>query len=270
MEFKWFLNDVLLHISDDTAAQDSLSLNLSRLDFNKTLKCTVTESDGQITHAASSQMTLVLFMDPVIKDVLKITDDNFELEVESWPVINFVRISPVQDCANDCVIFACQQEEKCVLNTSPYLNKPSYVQEVTLQRQVYGAKSKIDIFFDIPALSKIGQQLFVQVGNELNIDSAKIDLLQDDPNADLPRQDASTSQHRTTITAVILSLVILVLVIGIIVLIRYRRPISEQFKCGVYLVPHDADDEIEAIEDEDIEKKPLDKTTIGDPNETSL
>ena len=81
------------------------------------------------------------------------------------------------------------------------------------------------------------------VGNDLNVANAKIDLLQyQGPPGYQLASDSKLDQSSFIITIIIVAVTTVSLVVGIILLVLFRQEISESFKCGVYLVPHDEED----------------------------
>ena len=81
------------------------------------------------------------------------------------------------------------------------------------------------------------------VGNDLNVAKAKIDLMQyQGPPGYQLASDSKLDQSRFIITIIIVAVTTVSLVVGIILLVLFRQEISESFKCGVYLVPHDEED----------------------------
>ena len=96
----------------------------------------------------------------------------------------------------------------------------------------------------------------------------KIDLLQHQrPHGYQFSSDSRLDQSSFIVTIVIVGVTVVSLVIGIILLILFRRQISESFKCGVYLVPHD-DEDVADVDDQDVQDKKNGKMAI--PPETEF
>ena len=93
---------------------------------------------------------------------------------------------------------------------------------------------------------------FLGVGNDLNVANAQINLLeyQGPPGYQLA-SDSKLDQSSFIVTIIIAAVTTVSLVVGIILLVLFRQEISESFKCGVYLVPHDDED----LANNDEEKK---------------
>lgn len=107
-EYRWFFkNQAVIPKVPGSNPQNQLSLNLTRKDFNDSLKCVITQKINAHEHIgqAVTQKDLIFNMNPVVLDVLRIREANFEIEIESWPSPNFVRISTVEECDNKCVIY---------------------------------------------------------------------------------------------------------------------------------------------------------------------
>ncbi len=272
-----------------------LQLNLTRSDFNKTVKCTIIKAlgvDAPPVHEASSSLRLTaLFMDPVIKSV-SASLTRVILEVESWPLINFIRISPIDNCEKDCVIINCDVSNsfKCSVNKSPYLKTASVVEDVLVRHGSADARVEVEvILMDASTPSSFQpDELFINVGNNLSIATTKVDMaaIRENPNAGLLALAAPgpASKRNVLVTAVVLSILAVVVIVLTILLIVFRKPISEYFKCGEYLVNNQSDLEDgeetdkEAIGKDDVMHAPedvkivlLQKTdTVEDPVETSL
>ena len=110
---------------------------------------------------------------------------------------------------------------------------------------------------------------FLGVGNNLNVANEKLDLLQHQrPHGYQFSSDSRLDQSSFIVTIVIVGVTVVSLVVGIILLILFRRQISESFKCGVYLVPHDDEDVADVDDDQDDQDKKNGKLAI--PPETEF
>jgi hypothetical protein len=107
--------------------------------------------------------------------------------------------------------------------------------------------------------------IFLGIGNDLNVANVKIDLLHHQgPHGYQLASDSNLDQSSFIVTIVIVGVTVLSLVTGLILLVVFRQQISESFKCGVYLVPHD-DEELT-----DDQEKKIGKTHNCIPPETEF
>lgn len=222
----------------------NLRLNLTRKDFNESVKCVIQKMFNTTHHVVNSvaQKDLILNMTPKVIDMRRLKDGNYEITVESWPMPKFVRVSSVEGCDNQCVIYKLVKG-KYMMDKSPYLKpEDNFVQEIVLKGQVYGAKVRIDLVFNSDRLKDF-TTVFVSIGNDLNVANVKIDLLHHQgPHGYQLASDSNLDQSSFIVTIVIVGVTVLSLVTGLILLVVFRQQISESFKCGVYLVPHDDED----------------------------
>jgi len=224
----------------------NIRLNLSREDFNQSLKCIIKKGLNATYHVSDSvaQKDLILNMNPKVISIKRKKEGSYRLLVESWPMPNFIRVSSVEECNNQCVIYKLVKG-KYVVDKSPYM-KPenNFVQDIILEEQVYGAKMRINLILNIERLTNLSE-IFVSVGNDLNVANAKIDLLQyQGPPGYQLTSDSKLDQSSFVVTIIIVAVTTVSIVVGIILLVLFRQEISESFKCGVYLVPHDDHEEI--------------------------
>ena len=131
--------------------------------------------------------------------------------------------------------------DKYVMDTSPYLNESTLVKDVTFV-QVSGADVKIHLQLQINSSSQSStvQEIFVGIGNEINVANAKIDLLNSDQALLL-----NTPGQDMTLLILAVTLVTILIIFIVALLIHFRTFIWESFKCGVYLVPTE-DQEVES------------------------
>lgn len=273
--YQWYFNGTALASKESS---DKITLKLTRQNFNATLKCLVELDINKDQHIGSISTTekLIFQMNPVILDILKIKEDNYQIETESWPMPSFVRISIVEGCNNDCVIYKLVNG-KYEIDTSPYMkDQSSFVKDVVIQGQVYGAKSRINIHFNQKKLKDI-KEIFIAIGNDLNVANAKIDLKA------APHEYRSSSLEKVKLNdmtplIVGLSVGLIVLIILIILIVAFRSRISQAFQCGSYFIPPTSEDAA-AANDEDIEhnklvtdeqKIPLDQNGTKIPPETEF
>ena len=225
---------------------------MTRSDFNGSLTCIVDKklNPREKIGVVTASKHLVMEMNPIILDILKIRENNFEIQVESWPMPSFVRLSLKENCDSNCIIYKWVQN-KYVLDTSPYNSGKSFIEEVTIKGQVYGAKTRINLVLNQDQLQN-AKDLFVGIGNDLNVANVKIDLLQNVPHGyHLTSDSQSLKENKTTYIVVGVSLALALLVTLVILLAVFRQRISEFFKCGTYLVPPTEDE----CHEEDAEAK---------------
>ena len=154
-----------------------------------------------------------------------------------------------------------------VIDTSPYMEDASIVKEVLIKGQVYGAKVRINLLLNKDQLEGV-DELFVGVGNKLNVATMRIDLSRQLPfEHPLMASDSNLDQSSFILIVVVASVAFVVLIIGLILVVVFRQRISESFKCGVYLVPHEDQDEAETEKDKNGEPK---KIPLGDPEKAAL
>lgn len=252
-EYQWYLNN------QQVSKEEAISLKLTRQDFNSTLKCLVELSvnEHQSIGSIATSETLIFRMNPVIVDILKIKDDNYQIETESWPLPSFVRISIVEGCNNDCVIYKLVNG-KYEIDTSPYMKpQSSFVKDVVIQGQVYGAKTRTNIHFNMDKLKDI-KVVYIAIGNELNVANAKIDLQA------APHEYRSSSLEKVKLNdmtplIVGLSVGLICLILAIILMVVFRSRIRQAFQCGSYFIPPPANDEEQANSQDivDEQKVPL-------------
>ena len=215
-----------------------VKFDLSRDDFNHSLECEIEqrtkESGGQVLES-KGHLTLSFSMNPMIKNIVRSQENQYEIQVESWPKPNFVRISAVEECNNQCVIYEVQ-EDKYIMNTSPYLDTSSLIKELSVQQES-GAKVVINLSLQ-PNQSQAIEELYVGVGNSVNVAKARIDL-----KSQNDRALQMSSDQDMILIIVIICLVVICVVILLALAIHFRTYIWESFKCGVYLVPPEDDEE---------------------------
>ena len=91
-------------------------------------------------------------MNPIVIEKRRVDKGTYEILVESWPMPNFVRVSLVEECDNQCVIYKLVKH-KYVMDTSPYLKpEDNFVQDIVIKGQVYGAKVWISLVFNVERL----------------------------------------------------------------------------------------------------------------------
>jgi len=259
-KYQWYFRNRLI------SSNRNLRLNLTRTDFNESVKCVIQKLINA-THPIGqsvAQKDLILKMTPKVIDMRRQKDGNYEITVESWPMPRFVRVSSVEECNNQCVIYKLVKD-KYMMDKSPYLKpEDNFVREIVLKGQVYGAKVRIELVLNAVRLQDF-KNLFVSIGNDLNVANVKIDLLHSQgPSGYQLASDSNLDESSFIVTVVIVGVTILSLITGIILLVVFRQQISESFKCGVYLVPHEDED----LTAEDQEKK-IGKTN-GIPPETEF
>ena len=231
--FRWFLAGHL--ISNKKVVQ----FDLKRNNFNQSLECEIeqrTKASGGQVLVSKGQVTLSFSMNPMIKNIFRHEKFQYEIQVESWPKPNFVRISAVEECNNQCVIYE-RQEGKYVMNTSPYLDTSSLIKDISVQQAESGAKVIIRIALQ-PNQSQAIEELYIGVGNNINEATAKIDLKSQNDQA----LQMGGGQDMTLIILIV-CLIIICVVILLALAIHFRTFIWESFKCGVYLVPPEEDEE---------------------------
>ena len=190
-----------------------IRLNLTRSDFNESLTCQITkkiDTFDPIGPSILAKTFIKMSMNPVITDILRLKEAHYEIEAESWPAPNFVRISAVPNCDNNCVIFKMVNGQY-LMDTSPYLQEASFVEDIVVKEQVYGAKVRINLLLNRNQTKDI-RQVYVGVGNDLNVATAKIDMLSDVPQ-NLTSDHASSSQSSLTLLIVTICVVLVLLVI---------------------------------------------------------
>ena len=136
-----------------------------------------------------------------------------------------------------------------------------------------GSRVQVDILVNSSQENPAkNQQLFILVGNDLTKDTHPVDLqaIRENPDADLLALAApgpSSPGQKVLVLSVVLSILAVIVIVGAILLIVFRRQISEYFKCGEYLVNNQSD-----LEDGDeTEKEPIGKTVDNeDVKETIL
>ena len=119
-------------------------------------------SDDKPLGIAKLSEDVIFDMNPAILEVLRIRPSNYEIQVESWPLPNFVRISPVAECDNQCIIYKLvngrwENDTVTQMDTCDWLNisyqiKPIFVEiiyEIFVKTQTNGGK-----FFEISLLGK--------------------------------------------------------------------------------------------------------------------
>ena len=229
--YQWYLNGKALKV-DGT---QTINLTLTRDHFNHSLECQIQSYagiGGEPIHLSSRSpgFNLLFQMSPLIEQISRLEPNRYEIQVQSWPKPKFVKISSVEECNNQCVIFKLLSNDKYVMDTSPYLNESTLVKDVTFV-QVSGADVKIHLLLQ-PNSTNTVQELFVGIGNDINVANAKIDLLLSDQALlmNTPGQDL-------TLLVLVVALVTIVFILIVALLIHFRTFIWESFKCGVYLVP---------------------------------
>ena len=129
----------------------NIRLNLTREDFNQSLKCVIQKGINATYHVANvvANKDLILNMNPKVIDIKRKKEGEYRLLVESWPMPNFIRVSSVDECDKQCVIYYLDKG-KYVINKLPDL-KPenNFVQDIFLEEQVYGAKMRINLVLNI-------------------------------------------------------------------------------------------------------------------------
>ena len=179
-------------------------------------------------------------MSPLIEEIPRLESNRYEIQVQSWPKPKFVKISSVEECNNQCVIYKLLNNDRYVMDTSPYLNESTLVKDVSFV-QISGADVKIHLQLRTNySKSNTVQEIFVGIGNEINVANAKIDLLHSDQALLL-----NTPGQDMTLLILAVTLVTILIIFIVALLIHFRTFIWESFKCGVYLVPSE-DQEVES------------------------
>ena len=227
----------------------TVNFTLTRNHFNHSLQCQIHSyagigGDGQVYRSTRSSSFKLLFeMSPLIEQISRLESSEriYEIQVQSWPKPKFVKISSVEECNNQCVIYKLLNNDRYVMDTSPYLNESTLVKDVTFV-QVSGADVKIHLQLQINSSSQSStvQEIFVGIGNEINVANAKIDLLHSDQALLL-----NTPGQDLTLLILAVTLVTILFIFIVALLIHFRTFIWESFKCGVYLVPSE-DQEVES------------------------
>jgi len=193
----------------------NIRLNLTREDFNQSLKCVIQKGINATHHIADFVTTkdLILNMNPKVIEIKRKKEGEYRLLVESWPMPNFIRVSPVEECNNQCVIYKLVKG-KYVLDKSPYLKpKNNFVQNIFLEEQVYGAKMRINLVLNNERLKNL-TVVIVSVGNDLNVAKAKIDLMQyQGPPGYQLASDSRLDQSSFIITIIIVAVTTVSLVV---------------------------------------------------------
>jgi hypothetical protein len=280
-EYQWFFKESPLPPRLTTLGGKRLRYNLTREDFNQSLKCVITkkiDAENPLGTFVAVQ-DMVMNLNPVFLEIHRRKEANYEVLLESWPMPSFVRISSVEMCDKQCIIYRLADDGKYVMDKSPSSVLPKdadLVRDVVVKGQVYGAKTRIDLLLNPGAVEAGITEIYVDVGNSLNVAKAKINLLESDPyyasgsHRHLTSSEANTQQSNMTLVIVAVSLTVLALLLVLVLVIVYRRRISESFKCGVYLVPHDEEDPAEKQSDKDDKKKPLTSLEEKTPPETEF
>ena len=113
---------------------NSLSLNLTRSDFNQELECVVENTwNGLLIGRYEAKETIKFDMDPIIVQFHRLRENNYEFTVESRPIPHYVRISTEDECNDTCIMYTLKQG-KYVRDQSPFLNGPSYVNDVIIEQ----------------------------------------------------------------------------------------------------------------------------------------
>ena len=147
-KYQWYFKNNLV------SSDQRLRLNLTRQDFNKSLRCII-QKKINATHQigdAIAKKDLIMNMNPIVIEKRRVDKGTYEILVESWPMPNFVRVSLVEECDNQCVIYKLVKH-KYVMDTSPYLQpEDNFVQDIVIKGQVYGAKVWISLVFNVERL----------------------------------------------------------------------------------------------------------------------
>ena len=102
----------------------NIRLNLTREDFNQSLKCVIQKGINATYHVANvvANKDLILNMNPKVIDIKRKKEGEYRLLVESWPMPNFIRVSSVDECDKQCVIYYLDKG-KYVINKLPDLKQ---------------------------------------------------------------------------------------------------------------------------------------------------
>ena len=246
-DIHWYLNNEII------GQASRIELNLTRKDFNKSLSCSVQHKNNENEPIGgplkSSNVNLILDLDPQILNVDKVDSNIYELQTESWPPIEFLRIVS----NNQIEIFV--HNLTCHCFTRPDHSQSWFVQEIIWKRNLLQAsnsgqqaRSHFSITFK-PNISTVHKTLNIEMGNSKN--TAKHTLEFKNDVSIIPSMIKSSS-----ITYIIVSVTIIVIIctIAIVLICKFKRQISEFFQCGEYHVPQD-DDPLD--NEEKAEKKKL-------------
>ena len=241
--YQWYLDGNPMK----TTLAKTVNFTLTRNHFNHSLQCQIhsyagiEQGGGQVYRSTRSLSFQLLFeMSPLIEEISRLESNRYEIQVQSWPKPKFVKISSVEECNNQCVIYKLLNNDRYVMDTSPYLNESTLVKDVSFV-QISGADVKIHLQLRTNySKSNTVQEIFVGIGNEINVANAKIDLLHSDQALLL-----NTPAQDMTLLILAVTLVTILIIFIVALLIHFRTYIWESFKCGVYLVPSE-DQEVES------------------------
>jgi len=241
--YQWYLDGNPMR----TTLAKTVNFTLTRNHFNHSLQCQIhsyagiEQGGGQVYRSTRSSSFQLLFeMSPLIEEISRLESNRYEIQVQSWPKPKFVKISSVEECNNQCVIYKLLNNDRYVMDTSPYLNESTLVKDVSFV-QISGADVKIHLQLRTNySKGNTVQEIFVGIGNEINVANAKIDLLHSDQALLL-----NTPGQDMTLLILAVTLVTILIIFIVALLIHFRTFIWESFKCGVYLVPSE-DQEVES------------------------